>query len=89
MALSTVNIKENILKYGKNDKDSGNTKVQIALLTYQINHLQLHFSQHKKDHSSRRGLLKMVSKRRKLLNYLKKKNISSYSVLIDKLHLRR
>ncbi|QCI18344.1 30S ribosomal protein S15 [Buchnera aphidicola (Aphis nasturtii)] len=89
MSLSTLNIKEKILKYGKNDKDSGNTKVQIALLTYQINHLQLHFSQHKKDHSSRRGLLKMVSKRRKLLNYLKKKNISSYSLLIDKLHLRR
>lgn len=89
MSINTVNIKENILKYGKNNKDSGKTEVQIALLTYQINHLQLHFSQHKKDHSSRRGLLNMVSKRRKLLNYLKKKNMSNYSKLIENLNLRR
>lgn len=89
MALSIITKKETILKYGKNDKDSGNTEVQVALLTHQINHLQLHFSQHKKDHSSRRGLLNMVSKRRKLLNYLKQKNISRYSILIENLHLRR
>ncbi|QFQ32196.1 30S ribosomal protein S15 [Buchnera aphidicola] len=89
MSINTVNIKENILKYGKNNKDSGKTEVQIALLTHQINHLQLHFSQHKKDHSSRRGLLNMVSKRRKLLNYLKKKNMSNYSKLIENLNLRR
>lgn len=89
MSLSIANTKENILKYGKNHKDSGNTEVQVALLTHQINHLQLHFSQHKKDHSSRRGLLNMVSKRRKLLNYLKKKNISRYSTLIENLNLRR
>ena len=89
MSLTIANIKEKILEYGKNEKDSGNTEVQVVLLTHQINHLQLHFSQHKKDHSSRRGLLNMVSKRRKLLNYLKKKNISRYNTLIENLNLRR
>ncbi|WP_343154065.1 30S ribosomal protein S15 [Buchnera aphidicola (Aphis aurantii)] len=89
MSLNIINTKEKIIKYGKNDQDSGNTEVQVALLTHQINHLQLHFSQHKKDHSSRRGLLNMVSKRRKLLNYLKKKNISRYTILIENLNLRR
>ncbi|AWH90421.1 30S ribosomal protein S15 [Buchnera aphidicola (Melanaphis sacchari)] len=89
MSLNVTNVKETIKKYGKNNKDSGNTEVQVALLTYQINHLQLHFSQNKKDHCSRRGLLNMVSKRRKLLNYLKKKNLSRYSILINSLNLRR
>ncbi|WP_348769351.1 30S ribosomal protein S15 [Buchnera aphidicola] len=89
MSLNIINTKEKIIKYGKNNQDSGNTEVQVALLTHQINHLQLHFSQHKKDHSSRRGLLNMVSKRRKLLNYLKKKNISRYTILIENLNLRR
>ncbi|QCI18910.1 30S ribosomal protein S15 [Buchnera aphidicola] len=89
MSLSITTTKEKIIKYGKNNKDSGITEVQVALLTHQINHLQLHFSQHKKDHSSRRGLLNMVSKRRKLLNYLKKKDISRYNILIENLNLRR
>jgi len=89
MSLGIIGIKETILKYGQNEKNTGKTEVQIALLTNQINHLQLHFSQHKKDHCSRRGLLNMVSKRRKLLNYLKKKNISCYTKLIESLNLRR
>ncbi|VFP88554.1 30S ribosomal protein S15 [Candidatus Erwinia haradaeae] len=78
-----------ISEYGNNDKDSGSTEVQIALLTAQINHLQTHFSEHKKDHHSRRGLLRMVSQRRKLLYYLKRKKVISYNRLIIKLGLRR
>ncbi|QCI16043.1 30S ribosomal protein S15 [Buchnera aphidicola] len=89
MSLSSTDTKKIILQYGKSKKDSGMTEVQIALLTNQINHLQTHFSQHKKDHCSRRGLLNMVSKRRKLLDYLKKKNISRYTVLIEDLNIRR
>ncbi|QIE02076.1 30S ribosomal protein S15 [Buchnera aphidicola] len=89
MFLSKMNKKDIISKYGTSKKDSGVTEVQIALLTQQINHLQIHFTQHKKDHCSRRGLLNMVSKRRKLLDYLKKKNIDRYTVLIDNLNLRR
>ncbi|ANZ22579.1 30S ribosomal protein S15 [Buchnera aphidicola (Diuraphis noxia)] len=89
MALSKMNTQKTILKYGKSERNSGKTEVQIALLTNQINHLQTHFSQHKKDHCSRRGLLNMVSKRRKLLNYLKKNDISNYTVLIENLKLRR
>ncbi|AEO08720.1 30S ribosomal protein S15 [Buchnera aphidicola str. Ak (Acyrthosiphon kondoi)] len=89
MSLSLTDTKKIILKYGKSEKNSGITEVQVVLLTNQINHLQTHFSQHKKDHCSRRGLLNMVSKRRKLLDYLKKKNISRYTFLIEDLHLRR
>ncbi|QCI23901.1 30S ribosomal protein S15 [Buchnera aphidicola (Macrosiphoniella sanborni)] len=89
MSLSTMNTKEIILKYGKLKHDSGITEVQVALLTKKINHLQIHFSEHKKDHCSRKGLLNMVSKRRKLLDYLKKKNIARYTNLIENLNLRR
>ncbi|QCI25577.1 30S ribosomal protein S15 [Buchnera aphidicola (Sitobion avenae)] len=89
MSLSAIDTKKIIIKYGKSDTNSGMTEVQVVLLTKQINHLQTHFSQHKKDHCSRRGLLNMVSKRRKLLDYLKKKNISRYTALIEDLRLRR
>jgi len=89
MFSSVKDTKKIILKYGKSKENSGVTEVQVALLTNQINHLQTHFSQHKKDHCSRRGLLNMVSKRRKLLDYLKKKNIDRYTTLIEDLHLRR
>ncbi|AKC60284.1 30S ribosomal protein S15 [Blochmannia endosymbiont of Camponotus (Colobopsis) obliquus] len=78
-----------ICKFGSNVKDSGSTSVQIALLSARINYLQHHFLLHKKDYHSRRGLLRMVSRRRKLLNYLKNKNISSYMGLIDHLGIRR
>lgn len=81
--------KEEIIeKYGKNKKDTGSSEIQIALLTEKINKLQKHFINHKKDHNSKRGLLKMVSKRRKQLNYLKDKNINRYTKIIASLKLR-
>lgn len=69
--------------------DTGSPEVQVALLTARINDLQGHFKEHKKDHHSRRGLLKMVNQRRKLLDYLKKKDLGRYQALIKKLGLRR
>ncbi|CAL4322618.1 30S ribosomal protein S15 [Buchnera aphidicola (Thelaxes suberi)] len=78
-----------INQFGKNLKDSGNSSVQIALLTSKINRLQEHFHTHKKDHSSRRGLLNMVAKRRRLLNYLKTTEPLSYTLLVKKLELRK
>lgn len=76
-------------KYSRSNNDTGSVEVQVALLTEQINHLQNHFSVHKKDHNSRRGLLRMVSRRRKLLDYLNNKNNIRYSDLIESLGLRR
>ena len=69
--------------------DTGSPEVQIALLTAQINQLQGHFKAHEKDHHSRRGLLRMVSQRRKMLDYLKRKNADSYRSLIERLGLRK
>ena len=80
---------EIISKFGSNDKDSGSTEVQIALLTTRIVELTEHFKIHKKDHNSRRGLLKLVGQRRKLLKYLKRKNLESYRNLIKELGLRK
>ncbi|MWP60855.1 30S ribosomal protein S15 [Gilliamella sp. Pas-s25] len=86
----TVETKAKIVaEYGRDAKDTGSTEVQVALLTARINDLQGHFSEHKKDHHSRRGLLRMVSSRRKLLDYLRRKDIERYSQLIKKLGLRR
>ncbi|WP_392566683.1 30S ribosomal protein S15 [Utexia brackfieldae] len=78
-----------VAEYGRDAKDTGSTEVQVALLTAQINHLQGHFAEHKKDHHSRRGLLRMVSSRRKLLDYLKGSDVERYSQLIQRLGLRR
>lgn len=89
MSLNEIATQDIIIKYGINKKDSGSTEVQVALLTLRINNLQKHFTQHKKDHSSRRGLLHMVSKRRNLLNYLKKNSSKRYSSIIEKLKIRR
>lgn len=75
--------------FGHNAKDCGSTEVQVALLTAQINYLQSHFAKHKKDHHSRRGLLRMVSQRRKLLDYLKNKDVAHYTTLVKRLGLRR
>lgn len=75
--------------YKTHDSDTGSSQVQIALLTQRINELTEHFKIHKKDNHSRRGLLKMVSRRRKLLDYLKRKNINEYHEIIQKLGLRR
>ncbi|QJC34594.1 30S ribosomal protein S15 [Enterobacteriaceae endosymbiont of Donacia crassipes] len=78
-----------IQKYQINIKDKGSTQVQIALLTSKINYLQKHFIVHKKDYHSRRGLLRMISQRRKLLNYFKRKKFKSYNILIENLGLRK
>jgi small subunit ribosomal protein S15 len=78
-----------IAKFGKNEKDSGLTEVQIAILTKRINDLTEHFSAHQKDHHSRRGLLMMVGKRRRLLDYLVKKDINRYRALIKELNIRK
>lgn len=80
---------EIIKKFGKNEKDSGRPEVQIALLTERINDLTSHFESHKKDHHSRRGLLMMVGKRRRLLNYLMKKDIERYRAVIKELNIRK
>ena len=89
MALSAEEKAELIKEHGSDEKDTGSPDVQVALLTANINKLQEHFGTHKKDHHSRRGLIRMVNQRRKLLDYLKGKNSDRYSQLIKKLGLRR
>ncbi|MDY2986941.1 MAG: 30S ribosomal protein S15 [Peptoniphilus sp.] len=74
--------------YKLHDKDTGSAEVQIAILTSRINELNVHLKEHKKDHHSRRGLLKMVGRRRNLLRYLKNKDIDRYRELIEKLGIR-
>lgn len=78
-----------VVDYGTHEGDTGSPEVQIALLTARINDLNEHFAVHKKDHHSRRGLLKMVGQRRNLLGYLKKKDITRYRELIARLGLRK
>ena len=80
---------EIIEKYKRDEKDTGSPEVQIALLTERINELTEHLKVHKKDNHSRRGLLKMVGKRRNLLNYLAKKDINRYRAIVEKLGLRK
>lgn len=77
-----------IQKYGKHGTDTGSARVQIAILTERINQLTEHFRAHTKDHHGRRGLLQMVSKRRRLLDYLRRADLDSYRTLIDELSLR-
>ena len=89
MPLTAETKKEVIEKYKLSDQDTGSTEVQVALLSERISSLMDHFNLHKKDHHSRRGLLMMVNKRRKLLDYLKNKDISQYQQLISKLGLRK
>jgi small subunit ribosomal protein S15 len=81
--------KEIIEKYMRHEGDTGSPEVQIALLTDRINHLTEHFKVHSKDHHSRRGLLKLVGQRRRLLDYLKKKDLNKYRDMIKGLGLRR
>jgi len=88
MALSKDQKDSVISKHKKHDNDSGSPEVQIALLTERINTLSGHFKSHSKDHHSRRGLLKMVGRRKRLLNYLKKTNLDGYRALIKDLGLR-
>ena len=89
MVLQVEKKKEIIDKFRLHEKDSGSPSVQIALLTERINYLTEHFKAHKKDHHSRRGLLKMVNQRRKLLEYLKRKDNDKYKSVIDELSLRK
>ena len=80
---------EIVRKFGENEKDSGKTEVQIALLTKRINDLTEHFDKHQKDHHSRRGLMMMVGKRRRLLDYLSNKDINRYRTIIKELNIRK
>jgi small subunit ribosomal protein S15 len=89
MAISTNQKAQIVQDFQKAKGDTGSPEVQVALLTARINDLTGHFKTHVKDHHSRRGLLKMVSQRRKLLDYLKRKNVEGYKTLIDRLGLRK
>jgi small subunit ribosomal protein S15 len=89
MPLTKERKQEIVTKYGKNDKDSGNTQVQVALLTQQIEDLTQHLKKHQKDNHTRHGLLKMVSERRSLLDYLIKTDIGTYRAIIKKLEIRK
>ncbi len=89
MPLKKEQKEEIIGEFGSSDKDTGSTEVQIALLTTRIKELTEHFKVHKKDHASRRGLLKLVGRRRKLLKYLKKTNLEGYRAILKRLNLRK
>ena len=89
MTLTVEDKQEIVARFGKDENDTGSTQVQVALLTRRINDLTEHFRTHKKDNHSRRGLLKMVSQRRSLLDYLKSRDIEGYHELIARLGLRR
>jgi small subunit ribosomal protein S15 len=89
MSITAERKAELIKEHGRGKGDTGSPEVQVALLTARINGLNDHFKDHTKDHHSRRGLLRMVSRRRKLLDYLKSRNTESYRTLIDKLGLRK
>ena len=89
MALTKERKAELIKQFGKNENDTGSIEVQIAILTEDINNLTNHLKEHKHDHHSRRGLLKMVGKRRSLLNYLFKTDVTRYREVIKALNLRK
>ncbi len=89
MALDKEGKDKIISKFRLHEKDTGSSEVQIAILSERINYLTEHFKVHKKDHHSRRGLLKLVSQRRRLLDYLKMKNIEKYKSVIGALGIRK
>jgi len=89
VVLTAENKKEIISKFKLHDNDTGSPEVQIALLSNRIKYLTDHFKVHKKDHHSRRGLLKLVGQRRRLLNYLKKINVERYRIIIKELGIRK
>ncbi|MGA7951597.1 MAG: 30S ribosomal protein S15 [Thiobacillaceae bacterium] len=89
MAVTTADKAQIVKDYQRAVADTGSPEVQVALLTARINHLTDHFKVNAKDHHSRRGLLKMVSRRRKLLDYLKQTNLQAYKTLIERLGLRK
>ena len=89
MYLTTDKKKEIFGQHGKNEQDTGSAEGQVALFTYRINHLTEHLKANKKDHSTRRSLIRLVGKRRNLLDYLKRKDISRYRSIIAALNLRK
>jgi small subunit ribosomal protein S15 len=89
VTLTVEEKREVIQQFGKTDTDTGSPEVQIALLSRRINHLTEHLREHKHDHHSRRGLLMLVGQRRRLLNYLQRKDLDRYRGLIQELGLRR
>ncbi len=89
MSVNAEQKNEIVKKFQRSEGDTGSPEVQVAILTARIQDLTGHFKEHKKDHHSRQGLLKMVNQRRKLLDYLKRKDASRYSSLIAELGLRR
>ncbi len=89
MTLTTERKREIATKFGANERDTGNTKVQVALLTERINHLTEHLREQKRDHHSRRGLLMLVGQRRRFLDYLRRSDLEGYRALIKELGLRK
>ena len=89
MTLARETKNEVIQRFAKHDGDTGSPEVQVALLTSRINELTEHLRDHKKDHHSRRGLLKMVGQRRRLLGYLRRRDVDRYRSLVQELGLRR
>ena len=89
MSLNAAQKQEIVQNYGRSDGDTGSPEVQIALLTARIQHLTEHFSSHKQDHHSRRGLLKLVNQRRQLLDYLHRTSLERYQSVIERLGLRK
>lgn len=89
MAITKEQKAEYTAQFGNNESDTGNTKVQIAILTHRINELTEHLKINKKDHHTRRGLMKIVGKRRRLLNYLERTDITTYRALIKDLKIRK
>ncbi|MFA6365726.1 MAG: 30S ribosomal protein S15 [Candidatus Hydrogenedentales bacterium] len=89
MALTKEDKAQVVLEYGTNEKNTGSIETQVALLTKRITDLTDHFKTHKKDTNSRRGLLKVVGQRRKLLKYLQRTNLEGYRALVEKLQIRK
>lgn len=89
MSLNAAKKQEIVQNYGRSDGDTGSPEVQVALLTARIQHLTEHFSSHKQDHHSRRGLLKLVNQRRQLLDYLHRTSLERYQSVIERLGLRK
>jgi small subunit ribosomal protein S15 len=89
MTMTTERKREIVAQFGANENDTGNTRVQVALLTERINHLTEHLREQKKDHHSRRGLLMLVGRRRRFLDYMQRTDLEGYRALIKELGLRK
>ncbi len=89
MSVTKEKVEELTKEFGKKENDTGSTETQIAVLTERIRNITSHLKNNKKDHSGRRGLVILVSKRRKLLNYLRREDINSYKNILEKLNIRK